>query len=67
MKQTLLGMVVAGEALLLEAIEATRVYHQAEAEGWSITEVERLRILADSLYHIVADYQLQAPSSRTLH
>ncbi|MEB3899430.1 hypothetical protein ODI84_04450 [Pseudomonas putida] len=67
MKRTLLGMVAAGEALLLDAIEATRAYHQAEAEGRPAKEVECLRMLADSLYHTVTDWQVEATNSRTLH
>lgn len=66
MKRTLLGMVAAGEPLLLQAIEATRAYHQAEAEGRPVQEVERLRMLADSLYYAVTDYQLR-PHVNCMH
>lgn len=51
-------MVEAGEPLIQQAIDATRKYHQAEDRGAPPEEVERLRLLADSLYQAVIDYQL---------
>ncbi len=60
-------MVAAGEALLLDSIEATRAYQQAESEGRPVKEVELLRMLADSLYHTVIHWQVEATNSRTLH
>ncbi len=67
MKRTLLGMVAVGEPLIQQAIEATRAYHRAEADGRPAKEVERLRVLADSLYLTVTDYQLRTHSDRTQH
>ncbi|WP_248799650.1 hypothetical protein [Pseudomonas sp. MWU13-2105] len=69
MKQTLLGMIEAGEPLMRQAIEAMRHYHEAETTGDSVEEVERLRVLAESLFQAVSEYQLQALGSltRTLH
>ncbi|MEG9624947.1 hypothetical protein V6X45_18125 [Pseudomonas guariconensis] len=67
MKRTLHGLVAVGEPLIQQAIEATRAYHQAEAEGRSSDEIERLRILADSLYQAVMDYQLSPQDGRTRH
>lgn len=67
MKRTLEGMALAGEPLLREALEAIRAHHAAEEKGSPEEEVERLRLLADSLYEAVIDYQLivagQAPST----
>ncbi len=57
-KRTFIGVVEAGEPLIQQAIEAMRDYHQAQDRGASPEEVERLRLLADSLYQAVLDYQL---------
>ena len=57
-KRTLIGIVEAGEPLIQQAIDAMRDYHQAQDRGAPPEEVERLRLLADSLYQAVIDYQL---------
>ena len=69
MKQTILGMIEAGEPLLQQAIEAMRHHREAEAAGKSPAEIERLRLLADSLYQVVADYHPRtiADGSQALH
>lgn len=58
MKRTLQGMAKAGEPLLREALEAIRAHQRAQDEGASQETVERLGLLADSLYHAVVDFQL---------
>ena len=60
MKRTLEGMALAGEPLLRDALEAIRAHRDAEEGGAPLEEVERLRLLADSLYNAVIDYQLIA-------
>lgn len=60
MKRTILGMTEAGEPLILEALEALRLYREAKISGFPPEEVNRLRILADSLVQSVTDYQLLA-------
>lgn len=62
-------MIEAGEPLLQQAIEAMRHHREAEAAGKSPAEVQRLRLLADSLYQAVTDYHPQAiaDGSQTLH
>ena len=64
-----MGMIVAGEPLLQQAIEALRHYREAELAGKSLDELERLRLLADSLYQAVTDYHPRAiaDGSQTLH
>ena len=57
MKRTLEGMAKAGDPLLREALEAIREHRNAQEGGAPPEEVERLRLLADSLLHEVADYQ----------
>ncbi|MFJ4398245.1 hypothetical protein [Pseudomonas sp. NPDC089396] len=58
-KRTLIGMVEAGEPLIQQAVDAMRQYHEAEDAGWPTEEVERLRLLAESLFQAVSDYQLR--------
>lgn len=58
-KRTFIGMVEAGEPLIQQAIDALREYHQAQDSGAPAEEVERLRLLAESLFQVVSDYQLR--------
>ncbi|MEJ3662860.1 hypothetical protein HBN81_20135 [Pseudomonas fragi] len=60
MKRTILGMTQAGEPLILEALEAQRLYREAKASGCPQEEIDRLKILAESLVQAVTDYQLLA-------
>lgn len=53
-------MIEAGELLIREAIEALRLYHNAQDAGVPAEEVERLRVIAESAYQAVTDYQLFA-------
>ena len=50
----------AGELLVHQAIDAMRRYHQAQDNGAPAEEIERLRLLAESLFQAVSDYQLRA-------
>ncbi|RCL28621.1 hypothetical protein C6A77_05880 [Pseudomonas sp. AFG_SD02_1510_Pfu_092] len=59
-KRTFIGMIDAGEPLIQQAIDAMREYHQAQDRGDPPTEIERLRLLAESLFQAVSDYQLRA-------
>jgi len=58
-KRTFIGMVEAGEPLIQQAIDAMREYHQAQDRGAPAAEIERLRVLAESLFQVVSDYQLR--------
>jgi len=58
MKRTLEGMTKAGEPLLRDTLDAIRAHQDAQDSGASPEIVERLRVLADSLYHAVVDFQL---------
>ena len=60
MKRTILGMTEAGEPLILEALEALRLYREAKTLGRPQEEIDQLKILADSLVQTVTDYQLFA-------
>lgn len=57
-KRTFIGMIEAGEPLIRQAIEVHRKFRAAEAAAEPAEEVERLRLLADSLYNAVVDFQL---------
>ena len=69
MKRTIEGMIEAGEPLIKQAIEAHRQYREASASGKGAEEVERLRLLAESLFQAVSDFQLRSlgGEGRTLH
>ncbi|MNN80768.1 hypothetical protein D3C81_1975280 [compost metagenome] len=43
-----------------DAVEAMRSFHDAQKIGASPEEVERLRLIAESLFQSVTDYQLRA-------
>ena len=58
MKRTLEGMAKAGEPLLREALDAIKAHQAAQDSGAATETIERLRVLADSLYHAVVDFQL---------
>ncbi|MBA6058065.1 hypothetical protein [Pseudomonas juntendi] len=58
-ERTFIGMVEAGEPLIQQAIDAMREYHQAQERGAPAEEIERLRLLAESLFQAVSDYQLR--------
>ena len=66
MKRTILGMAEAGEALISAALEAQDHCREAKKAGRPTEEVERLRILADSLVQTVTDYQLLADEANTI-
>ncbi|MNN07467.1 hypothetical protein D3C81_1202930 [compost metagenome] len=52
-------MVEAGEPLIQQAIDAMRESHRAQDRGAPGEEIERLRLLAESLFQAVSDYQLR--------
>lgn len=58
-KRTFIGMVEAGEPLIQQAVDAMREHHEAQDRGDPPEEVERLRLLAESLFQVVSDYQLR--------
>ena len=66
MKRTILGMTQTGEPLILEALEALRIYREAKNSGRPQEEIDRLQILAESLVQAVIDYQLLAVGSDSI-
>ncbi|MHC5125587.1 hypothetical protein ACYST8_05905 [Pseudomonas inefficax] len=59
-KRAFIGLIEAGEPLIQQAIDAMREYHQAQDRGEPPAEIERLRLMAESLFQAVSDYQLRA-------
>ncbi|WP_256819153.1 hypothetical protein [Pseudomonas putida] len=57
-KRTFIGMIDSGEPLVQQAIDAMRHYREPEAAFLPADEVQRLRLLAESLYQAVLDFQL---------
>ncbi|MFJ4394446.1 hypothetical protein ACIPZG_06185 [Pseudomonas sp. NPDC089395] len=43
-----------------DAVDALKRYHQAQADGVTGTELERLRLMAEHQFQAVTDYQLHA-------
>lgn len=60
MRRTIAGISKAGEQLIQQAIDATRKYHEAKDMGAPEAEVARLKLLADSLYQAVTEFQLKS-------
>lgn len=60
MKRTIQGLAEAGDQLIQQAIDATRKYHEAKDMGAPPAEVERLKLLADSLFQAVTEFQLKS-------
>lgn len=59
-EKNLQGMIEAGESPMQQAVEALRCLREAEAANSPPEEVERLRIIADSLFQAVSNYQLRS-------
>lgn len=54
------GKIEACEPLMQQAIEALRRYHEAKAAESPSDEIERLKMLAESLFQAVSECQLPA-------
>lgn len=59
MKPSREDMSVAGKPTFRDALEALRAYRDAKAGDAPWDEVEGLRLLAESLFQVVSDYQLR--------
>lgn len=58
MKKVLSKVLMPDHLLYTEAVEALKVYHQAEADGVVGMELDRLRLMAEHRFQVVTDYQL---------
>jgi len=59
-KRDLSKVLMPDDPLYTEAVEALKVYHQAQADGVVGIELERLRLMAEHRFQTVTDYQLRA-------
>lgn len=48
------------DPMYVQAVEALKRYHQAQADGVSGKELEHLRLMAEHRFQSVTDYQLRA-------
>ncbi|MEF9900428.1 MAG: hypothetical protein RR736_24680 [Pseudomonas sp.] len=69
MKKGIFAIVESGSPLMTQAIDALGRYHEAQATGQSVEEVERLRLEAEGLFQAVSEFQLRVLGHRhdTLH
>ncbi|KAB0532755.1 MULTISPECIES: hypothetical protein [Pseudomonas] len=52
-------MILLDDPIMHKTIEAIHRYHDAQALDSTAQEVERLRVLAESLFKAIADFNLQ--------
>ncbi|MFF7108890.1 hypothetical protein [Pseudomonas sichuanensis] len=69
MKKEALAILEPGNPLMTQAIDALKRYHEAQATGQSVEEVERLRLEAEGLFQAVSEFQFRMLGHRhdTLH
>ncbi|MGM3216527.1 hypothetical protein ACSQ5K_15085 [Pseudomonas sp. PhalM4] len=60
MKRDLSKVLMPDHPLYTEAVEALKVYHQAQADGVVGAGLERLKLMAEHRFQAVTDYQLHA-------
>ncbi|MDD2026344.1 hypothetical protein NPS42_11115 [Pseudomonas putida] len=60
MKRDLSKVLMPAPPLYTEAVEALKLYHQAQADGVVGAELELLKLVAEHRFQVVTDYQLQA-------
>lgn len=58
--RNLSNVLMPDDPMYVEAVNALRRYHEAEAAGIKGAELERLRRIAESQFQAVTDYQLSA-------
>ncbi|MFJ4445078.1 hypothetical protein ACIPZ8_23700 [Pseudomonas sp. NPDC089422] len=60
MKKDLSMVLPPDHPMYTDAVDALRRYHQAQANGVTGANLERLRLLAEHRFQAVTDYQLRA-------
>lgn len=60
MKKDLSKVLLPNHPMYTDAVDALKRYHQAQADGVTGTELERLRLMAEHQFQAVTDYQLRA-------
>lgn len=59
-RKNLSNVLMPDDPMYVEAVNALRRYHEAEAAGIKGAELERLRRIAESQFQAVTEYQLGA-------
>ncbi|ELF6204247.1 hypothetical protein BGP84_12860 [Pseudomonas putida] len=60
MKKNLSKVLLPDHPMYTDAVDALKRYHQAQADGVTGAELERLRLMAEHRFQAVTDYQLHA-------
>ncbi|MCE5993862.1 hypothetical protein LVV80_17850 [Pseudomonas sp. KCA11] len=60
MQKDLSKVLLPDHQMYTDAVDALKRYHQAQANGVTGTELERLRLIAEHQFQAVTDYQLRA-------
>ncbi|MCC9009422.1 hypothetical protein [Pseudomonas putida] len=60
MQKDLSKVLLPDHPMYTDAVDAMKRYHQAQADGVTGTELERLRQMAEHQFQAVTDYQLGA-------
>lgn len=69
MKKEVFAILEPDNPLMTQAINALKRYHEAQAAGQPVEEVERLRLEAEALFQAVSEFQFRMLGQRndTLH
>lgn len=69
MKKEVFAILEPDNPLMTQAIEALKRYHEAQAAGQAIEDVERLRLKAEGMFQAVSEFQFRMLGKRddTLH
>lgn len=59
-RKNLSNVLMPDDPMYVEAVNALRRYHEAEAAGITGVELDRLRMIAEHQFQAVTDYQLRA-------
>ncbi|MCI0915377.1 hypothetical protein [Pseudomonas putida] len=60
MKKDLSKVLLPDHPMYTDAVDALKRYHQAQANGVTGVELERLRLMVEHQFQAVTDYQLRA-------
>lgn len=60
MNKDLSKVLLPDHPMYTDAVNALKSYHQAQANGVTGTELERLRLIAEHQFQALTDYQLRA-------
>ncbi|MDD2133467.1 hypothetical protein [Pseudomonas kurunegalensis] len=69
MKKDVFAILEPDNPLMAQAVNALKRYHQAQAAGLPVAEIERLRLEAEGMFQAVSEFQFRMLGQRndTLH